>query len=514
MESVSKLVNATRQNNALTVNGAVTHSTSLNNVVDLFFLAGASRSIEENQIRTLLEKSWAEDAELTLKLIFWAGDIRQGIGERRFFRIALSWLQSVDEEALKSIVCFVPEYNRWDSLFHLKFKNIRHVISDAMAVNSPLLGKWLPRRKQHNNLKAKIMRMLGLSPKQYRNKIVKMSNTVEQKLCAKDFGNINYEQVPSVAMAKYTQTFFKHDDFRFSAYIMDVEHGKAKINAEAVFPYQLLEAWKEHHKDEVLEAQWKALPDWCVNDKKILPVCDVSGSMTGLPMAISVSLGVYLSERNKGIFKDAFITFSEKPEMQYLKGTVASRMRQLEQSEWGMDTNLNAVFDLILDAASDTVLSPKTVADIVIAEANKEHEENGVVPDYNDMVQTYEEAVFESVLNVVSPTTVVPEDMPDTILIISDMEFNECGTLTNYDAIKQKYEDAGFKIPNIIFWNVYGRVGNVPVKYDTPNVGLVSGASPSVIKSVMSGSMASPVSIMLDVLENERYADICCHHLV
>jgi len=201
------------------------------------------------------------------------------------------------------------------------------------------------------------------------------------------------------------------------------------------------------------------------SEERILPICDVSGSMTCnygggslTPMDISVSLGLYVSERNKSIFKDAFITFSESPKMQYLKGTIVQRMDQLERADWGMNTNLNKAFGLILARAVEEKLSP--------------------------------------------------DEMPTCLLIISDMEFDNCANLTNYEKILENYECSGYEIPKIVFWNVHGRAGNVPVSAKQKNVGLVSGATPAVIKGVLSGKTFTPVDIMLETLNDEAYAEV------
>lgn len=181
--------------------------------------------------------------------------------------------------------------------------------------------------------------------------------------------------------------------------------------------------------------------------------------MSGLPMSISVSLWVYLSERNQSSFKDAFITFSENPVMQYLQGTVTQRFRQLNRAQWDMNTDLMKVFSLILNTAVRDNLTQK--------------------------------------------------DMPDSILIISDMEFDEaCWGRTNYQTIKVMYESAALKMPNIVFWNVNGRVWNSPVKYNEAGTALVSWASPAIIKSLLGWEDMSPIGIMMKTLNSERYLPI------
>jgi len=462
MKSKSKFVNTMRQKDARTANYAVTNSTSLNSIVDLFFIAGASRTMTEYEIIKMLERSWVEDALLTLKVMFWASDIRGGAGERRFFKIALKWLETRDKATLVSNLSNIPVYNRWDSLFHLDVNEIYGVVKSALDDKNGLCAKWMPRKKQYDNFAYKFREHFELSPKQYRNLIVGISKTVEQKMCKKEWNKIEYKKVPSCAMNKYRSAFNKNDEERFNMFIEKVEKGEEKIHADAIFPYQIYQAVNNSEEKKSIIAQWNALPNYMEDtDYQILPVCDVSGSMemmNGLPMAISVSLGIYLSERNRSIFKDAFITFSGNPKMQYLKGDLISRIKQLETADWDMNTDLNKVFKLILIRAQEDKLLSK--------------------------------------------------DMPNMILIISDMEFDMCGNLTNYENIKQKYTNAGYKIPKIIFWNVNGRTGNVPVNSSKKNVALVSGASPSIMKSILNGKDFSPKGIMLETVTSKRYEAI------
>ena len=304
---------------------------------------------------------------------------------------------------------------------------------------------------------------MGLSAKEYRKLLVQNTKVVEQKMCAKNWTNINYEHVPSVAMNKYNKAWYRNDGQRFREYLESVKSGEKKINASAIFPHDIIKNCFNHYwfgnYQELNEAQivqWNNLPNYLEGKaNSIIPVCDVSGSMQGLPICISIALGLYISERNEGDFKDAFITFSMKPQMQYLKGNINDRIRQLITSQWDMNTNFEAVFNLILEKALVNRLSQN--------------------------------------------------DIPKTILVISDMEFdNASDGNTNYDCIKAKFERYGYKLPQIVFWNVNGRVGNVPVTMKNENVALISGASPSIIKAVLTDEI-NPIKIMNNIIETERY---------
>lgn len=458
---MSKLVNATRQYDSTTANGAITHSTSLNACLDLFFIAGASRRMQESDIIMMFERARAEDKNLAYKILFWARDARGGAGEKRFFQIVMEHISKQYAYDYDQLAIYIPEFGYWKDVFKIEEPNSENLswmrTQLEESPNANLLAKWFPRRGKwfvamHKHLK--------MTPKEFRKKLVSMTKVVETQMCANEWSEINYSQVPSIAMNNHRNAFIKHDGERYLQFIENVQAGKQKINAGVLFPHQLYQAIDRGDTATAVEAQWNALPDYMADStERIIPVCDVSGSMTGLPMDVSVSLGIYISERNKGIFKDAFLTFSESPQMNYLSGTLSQRMKQLSRADWGMSTNLQATFDLILNSA-----------------------------------------VRES----------LPEsEMPTKLLIISDMEFNDAvEDRTNLDAIRLKYSNAGYKMPEIVFWNVNGRMGNVPASAKDSGIGLVSGFSPSILKAVLKGEIYSPLQLMLDTVDTARYSCI------
>ena len=458
---MSQLVNATRQYNTTTANGAVTHSTSLNACLDLFFIAGASRRMQESDIIVMFERARAENKDLAYKILFWARDARGGAGEKRFFQVLMNHISKQYAYEYDQLAIHIPEFGYWKDVFKIENptdNNLNWIATQLdESPNANLLAKWFPRKGKWFSA---MHRYLKLTPKEFRKKLVSMTKVVETQMCANEWDKINYGQVPSVAMNQYRNTFLTHDRVRYVDYIADVKAGKQKINASVLFPHQLYQAINKGEDADAVEAQWDNLPDYMADTtERIIPVCDVSGSMEGLPMDVSISLGIYISERNKGIFKDAFLTFSERPEMNYLTGSLSQRMRQLSNADWGMSTNLQATFDLILNSA-----------------------------------------VRES----------LPEsEMPTKLLIISDMEFNEADRhQTNLDSIRQKYSNAGYKMPEIVFWNVNGRMGNVPASVNDSGIGLVSGFSPSILKSILKGEIYSPLQLMLDTVDTARYSCI------
>lgn len=466
----SRLVDETRQKNVRTKNGAVTKSTTLNSVLDMFFLAGASRTMSEKDIINIFVKAYGENPDLALKCLFHARDIRSGSGERRFFRICWHYVLNAYPQEVRHLVKYIPEYGRWDDLFFntsvARF-SINPIQAGLIAKNG-LLAKWMPRKGEV----AKYLReKLRMSPKEYRQTIVRLSNTVEQQMCRNEWKKINYPHVPSVAMNKYRKAFYRNDEMRFRAYIEAVTSGAEKINASAIFPHTLVRALYDGGNRQAIQAQWNALPNFMEGStERLLPVCDVSGSMSydgGLPMDVSLALGVYISERNEGLFKNAFITFSATPTMHYVQGDLYDRLSTIRRANAGYNTNLIGVFSLILNTAQR-----------------------------NNLRQS---------------------EMPTKLLIISDMEFDGTGAyeghlqrgamqayLTNYETIKASYAAAGYKMPELVFWNVKGRKDNMPA-VKTDKAGLVSGFSPSILKSILGGKIYSPIDLMLRTIDVERY---------
>ena len=478
MTSLFTAVNAS----GVTANGAVTNVSSLNKNVDLFFLAGASRG---KDITSTFAGALVEDSEVAVRVLEWARDARGGAGERDTFRKLFGYLVRTEPALATRLLVNVPELGRWDDLF-ITFgtpleRDALRMIAQGLkdASTQGLCAKWMPRQGPEAN---KIRAYMKLTPKDYRKLVVGLSNTVEQKMCANDWTGIVYPHIPSVAAGRYQKAFLKHDPKGYGVYKEKLVSGEAKINASVAYPYDVIRSLKNGDK-VVANAQWAALPNYLEgSDENILAVVDVSGSMDGVKVSgsvtaldVAVSLGLYVSERMNGVFKDQFITFSGAPEMLHLKGNLEQRYAQMSNSNWAMNTDLGAVFKLILSAG-----------------------------------------VKHKV-----PTA----EMPTKILILSDMEFDACvttggsGKVSGYrstaggsavsvsamEFIEQEFAAAGYKAPQVVFWNLNGKAGNSPVTYNKAGAALVSGFSPSIVKSVLGGEEMTPISIMLKTVMVERY---------
>jgi len=473
---MSTFVEAVKNQEARTTNGMKARKSTANAVVDLFYNAGASRG---KDIKPAFAAALAENRELALRVAAWLRDARGGAGERQLFRDILVYLEKTDTEAAKALLAKVPELGRWDDLFVFKTKALKEVaytmLGNALREKNGLAAKWTPRQ---GPIAAEIRTFFGMSPKFYRKSLVEMTKVVETNMCAKDWDSINFSHVPSVASARYKKAFNRNTE-KYAAYVASLVKGdnpEVKVNASAVFPYDVLKGRISNYgvtynktEMDLIEAQWNALPNY-VGDANILPLVDVSGSMTTPAgghgsnskltcLEVAVSLGLYLADKNKGAFKDTFLTFSGKPELMHLKGGINSKIDQMVKSNWDMNTDLNKAFAKILDVA---------------VKGN-----------------------------------VAQEDMPGMVLILSDMQFDQCVKHDDsaIEMIARKYEAAGYTLPKVVFWNLNASYGNAPVKFDKSGTALVSGFSPAVVKPLLAGDIETftPESVMLKTIMDERY---------
>lgn len=348
---------------------------------------------------------------------------------------------------------------------------LKSLLNEKIMTGS-LVAKWMPRpnvtsreaKKQATTLR----KHLGLDPKSYRKLLVENSRTVEQLMCSKNWSAIEYSKLPSKAMSNLMKAFSKNDLARFQAYLTSLEKGEVKINAGAVYPYDVIMNMRHGNKTGA-NAQWLALPNYMEGtEERILPLVDVSSSMNQTVgdnhnlnvLTVAISLGLYLCERNIGPFKDAFMTFHSDSTLITVKGSLSERYEQMARSPWGGSTNLASSFNAILAKA----------------------------------VQY----------------SIPQSEMPTMFIIFSDMEFNVADRNWNHTAqemIEQKYAQAGYTMPKIVYWNLASRGDkNKPVQFDKNGTALVSGFSPSLLKSILGGEEVTPLSMMSKVIDSERYA--------
>lgn len=454
-----------------TTNGMTALQSSHNACVDLFAQIGSARGRDLTRGFTA---AFRENKDIAVRILQWARDVRGGAGERDTFRSLLVNLADTGhEEIVLRLIAKVPEIGRWDDLFVLIGKSekindaIAETFAQALLDRNGLAAKWLPREgKKHYHF---FFNAFGMTPKQYRKTIVGLTNVVETKMCAQEWDSIEFGKIPSLAARNYQKAFKKHTPELYQEYIDGLKSGATKINAGAIFPYDVIRGLSG--VEGVADAQWKALPDYMGDsEENILAVVDVSPSMDdrasdGLTCKdVSVSLGMYVAERTKGAFKDMFITFHSSPNFVDLSKcrSLRERLSTTRNASWGGSTNLQATFQLILN----TAIKYK-----------------------------------------------VPQaDMPTKILIFSDMQFdtavgNTAGS-TALQMIEKMYRDAGYKRPQVVFWNLNARFGNVPVSFGQDGTMMVTGFSPAVMKSILAAGEipnVTPLDLMLEAVAIPRY---------
>lgn len=478
---MTKLVDAMRTGNAVTQNGMKTNSSTLNHCVDLFSMIGAARGADKQRKINNFIKAFNEDALTAMKIAFWVRDVRGGAGERQTGIDIMTYLADNHSDVMRKNIHLIPEYGRWSDVLPLLDTKLSdealNLIGKGLEGGDGLCAKWMPRGNGKNRDKKRwakaIRNHLNLEPKAYRKLVVEMSDTVEQKMCAGEFEAINYSHVPSKAMSDYMKAFGRRDYERFSKFLDSVTKGEAKINAGSVYPYDICKNMRMGDKRGA-DVQWNSLPNYMEeNGERMMPLVDVSGSMNtpagGNPnvraIDVAISLGLYISERNEGPFKDAFLTFSARPKLQIVKGTLSERYNQMNRAHWEMNTNIEAAFDTILSSA-------------------KRHK-------------------------------VPANEMPTMLLILSDMEFDRCTGRWNTSAletVKAKYEAAGYDMPKVTFWNIKSHNDeNKPAQHDDRGVALVSGFSPAILKTLLSGVFTpelTPYEMMMEVIGDDRYAAV------
>ncbi len=480
LEFLKNIANRTR-----TENGAATLRSTGSDCLDLFAAVGAMRSLDASEIEKRFLRAFAENRDLAMKILFYARDVRGGLGERRVFRVLLRCLAENEPASLLRNLPHIAEYGRWDDLLVLLGTPVRaqaekllhrQFLADMKALETgeqvSLLGKWLPSVNAHNAETVKtakqLARAFGLNEAQYRKALSALRSEiriVENNLRERNY-TFDYSKQPSRAMFKYRKAFLRNDELRYCQFMEDVSAGEAVLHTGALMPYDIVQSayGAAQHERMALNATWNALEDFTKGENAIV-VADGSGSMycTGQPKpaAVAQSLAIYFAERNHGAFRNHFITFSMSPQLVEIKGAdIVEKVRYCRSFNECANTNLQAVFNLILHTAVKNRLPQK--------------------------------------------------ELPSTLYIVSDMEFDACtrdASLTNFAYAKTLYASHGYRLPRVVFWNVQSRNAQQPVKMNEQGVALVSGCTPRIFSQVMEGQM-DPYQNMLSVLMSERYAVI------
>ncbi len=462
-----------------TENGALARNTTGDARLDLFSTIGSLRYATEERCLTLFAEAYKADPLFAVKILFYARDIRGGLGERSTFRVILKYLAKYHQEAIVPNLDLIGVFGRYDDLYclvetpiedemwNVMKKQLEEDIANYQSGKSvSLLAKWIKTADSKNEKTRKLgiltAHKLGYSVYDFKRiirSLRKHIGVIETYMSTGRWDEIKYDETPGRAMMIYRKAFMRHDEMRFKNYINSAVRGEAKINSSTLYPYDIVEKILYRREDsDVLEAQWRQLPNYISDEMNAMVIADVSGSMSGRPMATSIGLAMYFAERNKGAYHNLFMTFSSESEIVMLKGeTLKQKIDYISRAKWEMSTNLAAAFRKILHIAI-----------------------NNNVP---------------------------AEEMPKALIVVSDMEIDRCADdeWSFYELVKKKFASNGYEMPNVIFWNVNSRHDIFHVDSKRKGVQLFSGQSISTFKNVMDSVEMTPIQMMENVINSKRY---------
>ena len=488
----------TANNYAITENGALTHRSTESSLLDLFAMGAAYRTRSDEDVILLFKNAFNENPVYALKCLFYIRDVRGGQGERRFFRVIMKWLASQNTEAARRNLQYIPEFGRWDDLFifigtplqndALDF--VKHQLAlDVQCKTPSLLAKWMPSENTSSTKTrqtASVVRnYLKMTSKEYRkvlSALRKRINVLERLMSEGRWDEIEFDKIPSKAGLKYKNAFARHDIERMKteknvqSYADFAKSTETKVNAKALYPYEVVDKGYQASRRRMddtdrlmVNKYWDNLADYFAGKTfNGLAVVDTSASMTwsggaAAPINVAISLGMYCAEKAKGPFAGHYVSFSSSPRLVKVEGVdFCDKVRRIQDTNLCQNTNIEATFDMLLSTA--------------IA---------------NNCSQ---------------------EDLPENIIVISDMEFDQGtsyrhgNTKTLMENIREKWSRNGFRMPHLIYWNVEARQNNIPEDIGCSPVSYVSGMSPSIFETIMSGKTG--YDMMMEKLNSERYAVI------
>lgn len=488
-----------QQNVTKTTNGATTYASTMTKLYDLFAEGAAMRGASDSDCIDLFVEAYNENPTMALKCLFYLRDIRGGQGERRFFRLCIQWLAMRHREEMTHLIRLVPEYGRYDDLFELfdtpieaeMMGYIKHIIDKN---EDHLVYKWMPSintsSKNTQERGRKFAHEFGMTEREYRKMLSegrKACHLVETLMSQNEWDKIAFDKLPSRAGILYSNAFARREETK-ERYAAFMSSDKTRVNAGTLYPYDVVAKAREVMGYDywgrttvsltdtnrlAANKYWENLTDY-FNGATLnaLCVCDTSGSMTHgynskiAPIDVAIALSLYTAERAKGPFKDHFISFSSHPTLIETEGVdFCDKVARIYRQNLCENTNIEATFNLILNTARRNHLSQ--------------------------------------------------DELPESLIIVSDMQFdaargfrwNNDSVATLMENIEHTWNLAGYKMPKLIFWNVNATSGggNIPMK-DEDGITFVSGASPSIFTSILTGKTGQ--DLMYDALLAPRYEPI------
>lgn len=472
-----------------TGNGAAEFSHTGQHLLEFFSKGGSIRgqktyyTEKKEDIVGLFKSAWyTGDYTNCMKLLFWCRDCRNGgAGNRQTTRDILKWLADQAPEWVNANIHLIPLYGRWDDLKSLYGTECEEAALDlwSSVLNAedpnvtPLAAKWAGRQD-------KVLRKyMGLSPRDYRKLVVKQTGyVVEHSMCSGKWEDIDFSKVPSVATARYRNAFKKRQEARYEKWCLSLADSK-KVNASVLFPHDLIRTIhstgdKNDAFRTLMNVTFEKLPDYIEDPSiKIMPICDFSGSMNTLvsgsviAMDVSLALGLYCSDRlgKDNPFYRKLIPFSSDSKLESWKDMdVVDAVRKIPNGYCG-STNIVGALDKLLEAAKFWNIPKDQMVTTLLILSDMQWDQGGVTGDYWSRRSGVAEAnVHESIATCMD-----------------------------------KWEEAGYDRPKIVYWNLHAYTGSPETAFNK-SAALISGFSPAILKSTLSGKNVTPMDVMIDAI--------------
>lgn len=480
------------------------------------------RGQREDYINNLVEKILPLGQDFVRDLVvmaFQTRDVRGGKGERDLFYSLIRAVLKHRIEWATDLIRLIPEYGCWRDLWelHMHFpKAVDKIVLEQFRLDQEsekpsLLAKWLPREKsQHDQLARHFARLFFPNQKtiqgqlrMYRKVIAflnRLIDTTEIKMCANTWAQINPKHVPGRLMKRNKLAFFNQKKERganvdrypasedrmkcaenFRQLLQDVKEGKTTMKgAHVLMPHELVAEIQttfynpeSKEVEDTRQAQWDAIRAKTLEAGglgKIVPMCDFSGSMDGVPKEVSLALGILISEVSSTAFKDHILTFDSTPQWHSFTGKTSLREKVVSVGHLGqgLSTNFQAACDLILKRLV-------------------EHK-------------------------------VAPEDAPTDLLVLTDMGFDQANNQSHYNVkstpwqthfqmIRAAFAKEGYQMPRIVCWNLRAEYKDFHAHAHEEGVVQLSGWSPAVLKAIQGEGIKveTPYMGMRRILDDERY---------
>jgi hypothetical protein len=480
--------------------------------------------------RVLEKEKYIDYMTKFIKICLFMREPRKGKGEKKIFYDIIIWFWKNYNNVGRFFINHLKDFGYFADLCNLynlgeNNNEIKKYLvevygnqlikdRDVLLTNPSLIslaGKWAPREQSKYKQYALDItkKFFNKNKKEYRQLIVSLNkqlNVPEVNMCQKQWSSIDFKNVSSKALSNYTKAFqdITVNPFpkskRKSKYIKDVrrhqkndsdyedrekcrnnlqEHVEkgGKINSGVTDLSKIIEKYLHGlSEDMIWEAQWtqrvNEIQELLKNNNykpSILPMIDLSSSMTGDPMINAITLGFFCSmlldnplNEPEAEYANMFLTFNTVPEIGKLPrlGTLYSKIKSLTDNgwmqKWGGTTDVQLAIKMILDIAIKHKISK--------------------------------------------------EKMPNVLAIFSDMQFNQGDRKwneTSYETMARKYMENGYEIPHIIFWNLRADTNGYQVLANTPNTTMLSGYSTRMMDLFLTSSIEE-LKKEASIVKNEK----------